>query len=172
MRLEIRAGDAGWTEIAPLFAVVYPPDVLATIVWRGVTWAHADRWVLIYREARLVSAVGMYRRDGLHGDAPVRIGGIGGVMTHPDERGRGGASAALRQAHSLFREDGADFSLLFCEAKNIGFYRRLDWRVFAGEVIVEQPGGRGPFSVMGAMVRSIRSEAPAGGTIDLCGLPW
>lgn len=121
MRLEMRAGDEGWTEIEPLFARVYPPDVLATIVWRGVTWAHADRWVLVYVEERLVSAVGMYWRDGLQDDAPVRLGGIGGVMTHPEDRGRGCASAALRHAHGLFRDDGIDFSLLFARRRTSAF---------------------------------------------------
>jgi aminoglycoside 2'-N-acetyltransferase I len=170
--LKVQPGDVGWQEIQPLSALVYPPEVLATIVWRDVTWALAERWVLAYDEKQLVSAVGLYPRNGLHDGSKVRIGGIGGVMTDPAHRARGFATAALGCAQALFREIGTDFSLLFSEPKNFAFYTGLGWRVFADDVMVDQPGGRGPFTVTTAMVRDIGKPAPLGGTIDLCGLPW
>ncbi len=172
MRLEVRSGDDGWREVAPLMGVVYPPEVLATIVWREVTWAHAHHWVLLHDQGRLVSAAGMYLREALHDGMATRIGGIGGVMTHPQHRARGHATSALSHAETLFGHLGVDFSLLFCEPKNIPFYAGLGWRVFHGEVIVEQPGGRGPFTVTAAMVRAVLQRAPSDGIIDLCGLPW
>ena len=169
----VRPREEGWQEVRPLAALVYPPEVLAGIVWRDVKWAEADYWVLVHgQDRRLLSAVGMYLRNGRHDEEAVRIGGIGGVMTDPDHRGRGHASAALRQADALFRDHGVDLSLLVCEAKNVAFYGRLDWRVFPGAVIVEQPRWRGPFTIMSAMVKAVRKPAPARGTIDLCGLPW
>jgi aminoglycoside 2'-N-acetyltransferase I len=169
----VRPREEGWQEVRPLAALVYPPAVLATIVWRDVKWAEADYWVLVRdRDRRLLSAVGMYLRNGRHDEAAVRLGGIGGVMTHPDHRGRGHASAALRHADALFREHGVDFGLLVCEAKCVAFYGRLDWRVFPGAVIVEQPRWRGPFMIMSALVKAVNQPAPTRGTIDLCGLPW
>ena len=172
MRLAMLPGEAGWTELQPLSALVYPPEVMATIVWRDVTWAHAAWWVLVYREDRLVASAGLHLREARHDGARVRIGGIGGVMTHPAERRRGFATAALQRAHDVFAEQGAQFSLLFCEPKNIAFYTHLGWRVFPGDVIVEQPTGRAPFSIMTAMVQAVGKPAPLAGTIDLCGLPW
>jgi aminoglycoside 2'-N-acetyltransferase I len=172
MRVKLRGGDESWAIAEPLMELVYPPDIMATIVWRDVTWAHADERVLVYDEERLVSHAGLYLRQGLHGGSAVRIGGIGGVMTHPAYRARGFASAALRRADDSFRAHGVDFTLLFCEPKNFAFYGGLGWQVFSGIVTVEQPDGRGPFRVMAAMVRAARKPAPAGGTINLCGLPW
>lgn len=172
MRVEVWPGDTGWNEMAPLVALVYPPDILATIVWRDVTWAHADRRVLVYEGERLVSTVSIYFRNGLLGAASIRIGGIGGVMTHPAHRGCGFASAAMRRADLLFQEDGSAFSVLFCEPKNFAFYRRLGWQIFAGDVMVDQPGGRMKFTVMTPMMRGVTHPSPIGGVVDLCGLPW
>ena len=172
MRVELRGGDETWAIAEPLMELVYPPEIMATMVWRDVTWAHADERVLVHDEERLVSHAGLYLRQGLHDGSAVRIGGIGGVMTHPAYRTRGFASAALRRAEESFRAHGVDFALLFCEPKNFAFYGGLGWRVFPGMVIVEQPNGRGPFTIMTTMVRDVSTPAPSVGTIDLCGLPW
>jgi aminoglycoside 2'-N-acetyltransferase I len=115
IEIEIRPGDAGWSDIQPLVERVYPPEVLATIVWRDVTWAHAASWLLVHEGGRPVSVVGLYPRQARHDGERVQIGGIGGVMTHPEHRRRGFAGAALRQARRLFAEQGIDFALLFCE---------------------------------------------------------
>jgi aminoglycoside 2'-N-acetyltransferase I len=171
-RIEVRCGDDSWRDIQPLAALVYPPEVLATIVWRDVTWATADRRVLVHDGGRRVSVVGLYRRNSGHDGMPVRIGGIGGVMTHPEHRRRGFAGAGMAEARHLFAAEGVDFALLFCEPKNIGFYGALGWSVFPGDVVVEQPAGRGPFMLMTAMVLGLARTAPAAGIIDLCGLPW
>jgi aminoglycoside 2'-N-acetyltransferase I len=173
MELHLRRGDDSRSEIGPLAALVYPREILATIVWRDVTWAHADWRMLVYDDARLVSVVGLYLRDASLDGGVVRIGGVGGVMTHPEHRQRGFAGAALRHAQDFFAgESGIDFALLFCEPKNIAFYAGRLWRVFPGEVMVEQPSGRGAFALMTAMVRGVRGPAPTGGRIDLRGLPW
>jgi aminoglycoside 2'-N-acetyltransferase I len=172
MRVELRGGDETWAIAEPLMELVYPPEIMATMVWRDVTWAHADERVLVHDAERLVSHAGLYLRQGSHDGSAVRIGGIGGVMTHPAYRTRGFASAALRRAEESFRAHGVDFALLFCEPKNFAFYGGLGWRVFSGMVIVEQPNGRGPFTIMTTMVRDVSTPAPSVGTIDLCGLPW
>ena len=172
LRIDIRPGDDSWREIQPLVAVVYPPEVLATIVWRDVTWANADERVLVHHGERLVSVVGLYRRAGRHDGVSVRMGGIGGVMTHPEHRRRGFASAGMAEARRLFASQAIDFGLLFCEPKNLRFYGALGWSAFPGDVIVEQPAGRGPFTLMATMVLGCARANPAGGVIDLCGLPW
>jgi aminoglycoside 2'-N-acetyltransferase I len=172
MRIEIRPGDDSWREIQPLVELVYPPEVLATIVWRDVAWAHAHRRMLVYDRQQLVSAVGLFPRRGRHDGERVHIGGIGGVMTHPEHRRRGFAGAAMRRARGLFATEGMDFALLFCEPENIGFYGALGWCLFPGGVIADQPAGCGPFTLMRAMVLGLARAAPACWVIDLCGLPW
>lgn len=172
MQIDVRPGDDGWREVEPLMAAVYPPEILATIVWRDVTWAEADHWVLVREEERLIATVGVYWRNGLHDGSPVRLGGIGGVATHPAHRARGHASAALQRAQQLFGEAHIDFGLLCCEPETIAFYAARSWQVFGGELFVEQPGGRQRFTVITPMVRAARRAAPTAGAIDLCGLPW
>jgi aminoglycoside 2'-N-acetyltransferase I len=170
--IEIRPGDASWSETQPLVVLVYPPEVVAAIVWRDVTWAHATSRLLVREGGQLVSVVGLYPRQARHDGEQVLVGGIGGVMTHPEHRRRGFAGIAMHQARRLFAEQGVDFALLFCEPKNIPFYGALGWSIFPGQVIVEQPAGRAPFTLMTAMVLGLVRPAPATGVIDLCGLPW
>lgn len=173
MRIEIRPGDAAWEQAAPLFSAVWPPELRATFSWAHVVWANAERRVLVWSDAgELVCHVGVYARQAKWGDDSIRIGGIGGVITRQDSRKQGYASAAMGVAVAELRDkEGADFALLVCEPHNFGFYRRLGWRQFTGDVFAEQPEGRVRFDVMTAFVFDMRLS-PQGGAVDLCGLPW
>ncbi len=144
---------------------------MAKVVWRDVTWAHADKRIFVYDKDEAVCHVGVYLRDGRDGTAEVRIAGIGGVMTLPAARRRGCAGAALSAAEALMRDEGCDFGLLFCEPHNLRFYENLGWRRFDGDVFCEQPEGHVRFGILHAMSLSIVA-APASQIIDLCGLPW
>jgi GNAT superfamily N-acetyltransferase len=173
MRIEVRDGLESPGEVAPLVAAVYPPEVLATAVWRDVVSARATLRILVYDVDMLISAVGLlFRRGTIYGTA-TDIAGIGGVMTHPDARRRGFGKAAMEAAHEVIvRDHGSAFGLLFCETRNYGFYQGLGWRFFDGIVIAEQPNSTGPYQVMAPFVRPFHGKTPPGGTIDLCGLPW
>ena len=135
-RLDFQPGDSAWDDVAPLEREVYPPAVTAALPWRNITWAHADWRVVTRNDARrVVSHVGIFMRDATVDDSPVRIGGIGGVMTHPAFRRKGLATAALNHAREfLAKQERVAFALLFCEPKTAPFYARLDWRRFAGAV--------------------------------------
>jgi GNAT superfamily N-acetyltransferase len=173
MRLEEKDGLESRAEIAPLRAAVYPPDVLATIVWRHVVSAPTTRRILVYDGSTLVSAAGILFRNATVNGIATHIAGIGGVMTLPTAQRKGFGRAAMLAAHEVAeRRKTTAFGLLFCEPKNIGFYQSLGWCVFNGTVIVEQPDAVGPYHVMPALVRSFADTVPAEGTIDLCGLPW
>ena len=173
MHIEIRPGDSAWQQAQPLFAAVWPPEVLATLSWGRVVFAHAQQRVLVSNAAgELVCHVGIHLRPAKWTDSAVRIGGIGGVITRQDSRNKGHASAAMRVAVAHMKEkDGAGFGLLFCEPHNFAFYRGLGWRQFAGPVFAEQPEGRVRFDVMAAFVFDLRLS-PQDGALDLCGLPW
>ncbi len=156
-----------------LRAAVYPPEVIATLPGRFFSWA-APQWsVLLWDEGELVSRVGLIAREIAH-DGPIkRIGGIGGVMTHPEKQGRGYAGQAMREAAARFdKELNVSFALLFCRPHLVEFYKRLMWKPFPGKVFVEQPQGRVEFSTNGAMVLDVKQSAPVNGEIDLNGLPW
>jgi GNAT superfamily N-acetyltransferase len=170
-RIEVVDGDAGWALAAPLDRECYPPEAMATVIWRDVTWAHAGKRVVVHGENGIVCHVGIYFREGTLDGAPVHIAGVGGVMTSPRVRRAGHAGNAMRRASDAMREQGIDFGLLFCESHNVVFYEHLGWKIFPGEVFCEQPTGRIRFDMMHTMVLPLRLT-PAGAAIDLCGLPW
>jgi aminoglycoside 2'-N-acetyltransferase I len=169
--IEILDGSAGWPLAETLDRVCYPPEVMATVIWRDITWAHADKRIFAYRNGEPACHVGLYLRKARNEAREVFIGGIGGVMTLPAARHQGFASAAMRAAAEEMKSAGCDFGLLFCEPHNGAFYRGLGWELFAGHAFCDQPSGLFKFDMMNTMVLSVLSS-PQSGTIDLCGLPW
>ena len=156
-----------------LRAAVYPPEVLETLPSRFFTWAKPQWSLLLWDGEELVSRVGLLVRDAFHDGTPKRIGGIGGVATHPANQGQGLASKAMQEAAKRFDEElSVDYALLFCRDHLIPFYGRLGWRPFEGKVFVEQPKGKIEFTANGAMVLDVKEEAPLNGVLDLNGLPW
>ena len=175
MRIDISPGDPSWEAAETLLDIVWPPQVMETIVWRDVVWAHADRRVMVREDTPphdLVCHAGLFTRKARWNDADVTIGGIGGVATHPDKRKSGLATTAMKAAVERFASEATDFAVLFCEPYNYAFYRSLGWHQFTGDVFAEQPPqGNVRFDLMATFVHDLKL-APRGGTIDLRGLPW
>ena len=177
MRLELKPvtelSDAERDALQALTAAVYPPEVLATRPGRSLHWAPSQWSILVWTEGKLVAHVGLVTREGALDAVPVKIGGVGGVKTHPQAQGRGYASAALRRAATALKDEHrVAFSLLVCQAHLLPFYGRLGWIPFPGRVIVEQPGGSIVFTLNRPMVLPGLCPAPQEGVIDLRGLPW
>jgi aminoglycoside 2'-N-acetyltransferase I len=177
MQIEfVATGDFSETQkqgLQQLRSVVYPPEVLATLPGRLFTWASPQWSVLLWDDEELVSRVGLLIREIVSNGETKSIGGIGGVMTHPEKQGQGLASQALREAARLFNEElKLAYALLFCRPHLVEFYKRLLWKPFEGLVFVEQPQGRIEFSANGAMLLDVRESAPLRGVLDLNGLPW
>lgn len=159
--------------LAQLRAAVYPPEVLATLPGIKFSWAGPQWSVLVWEEEDLVSRVGLLVREIVSNGENKSIGGIGGVMTHPEQQGKGYASKAMHAASKIFDEEWkVAFALLFCRPHLVEFYKRMLWKPFQGQVFVEQPEGKVEFSANGAMVLDINEAAPLNGSLDLNGLPW
>ena len=77
-------------------------------------------------DGEIVATLRVWDRTIRVGETPVRMGGIGGVGTHPDHRRRGYASAMLRDAIDWMRPRGYLTSVLFTEVAT-EFYRRHGW---------------------------------------------
>lgn len=170
--IELRDGDDSWPLAEPLLEAVWPPEVMATVEWRDVVFAHANQRLLAWDgSGRLVCHVGLFLREMKWGDRPVHVGGVGGVATAQDCRGRGLASRALKRAARHFADANLDFGLLFCEAHTVAYYRRRGWCRFDGTVTMEQPSGRTRLKSMMPLVLDI-GLSPRAGEFDLCGLPW
>lgn len=178
MRIDITRADAlspaDRAALRALTVAVYSPEVVASLPETRVSWASAEWSIRVWDEAgMLVSHVGLLTREALVDDLPVYIGGIGGVKTHPAARGRGYATAGLREAVRFFADEArVSFALLVCLPPTVPFYERLGWRRFDGTLLVEQPDGTIPFTANLPMVLPIHVPAPAHGTINLCGEPW
>jgi hypothetical protein len=116
VEIEILNGNASWTLAEPLFHAIWPPEVLATLPWAGITFAHADLRVLVQDEAGdVVCHVGLYRRVITWNGQKINVGGIGGVLTRADVRNRGLATIALNAAIQTFAPRSRSISR-FCSA--------------------------------------------------------
>ncbi len=177
MRLDVRRIDeltAGErAALQALSAAVYPPDVAASWPGRAFEWSSHD-WCVVYWDAggQAVCYVGAVLRDGMADGRAVKIGGIGGVKTHPQARRQGLASQAVGRAAELFRDEGVDFGLLVCEPPLVPFYGRLGWQPHAGGLVVRQHGRTVPFTFNLPMTCPVRNAELPGGVIDLMGPPW
>ena len=178
MQVEVKSRSSFRPEdraaLEALSRAVYPPEVIATSPGRDVTWSPPQYSIFVHDDAgHLVSHVGVLTREVTLDGTVVRIGGIGGVATHPDYRGRGFAAAGMQRALDFFTEDpGIAFALLGCQPDVAPYYARLGWQPFEGVVMVEQPNSRIQFTINMSMVLPIHAEVPKNGEIDLGGPPW
>ena len=133
IEIDVLNGDASWPRAEALMKAVWPADVVEKLSWGHVKWAHADLRVLIDApedspEGGLACHVGIYFRDAMWDGRKVQIGGIGGVSTRDDCRGRGYATLALNAAIRTMRDHEAiRFAMLFCEPHNEAFYQARGW---------------------------------------------
>ena len=112
-------------EVDALFAAAFADGV------DDLAWATSEWYVLVRNlDGVLTSMIEILERTVTVDGQPVRVGGIGGVGTHPDYRRRGHSTAALRVAADFLRENLAvPFGLLVTGEEEIPFYGRLGWRV-------------------------------------------
>ena len=79
-------------------------------------------------DGKIVSYVRVSDRSMYIGEAVLKLGGIGMVVTSPEFRGRGYASALLRDAIAYMEAQNYDLSLLFTTIQP--FYMPLGWASF------------------------------------------
>ena len=87
------------------------------------TW---EQTRVVVVEGRIRSTLRIWDRLMRIGPSVVRMGGIGGVSTHPEQRKKGYASALMRDAVAHMATSGYDIGVLFSEIPFV-FYRRLGW---------------------------------------------
>ncbi len=89
------------------------------------TWRTSQTPIVVV-DGRIASTLRIWDRRVHVGATPFRMGGIGGVTTHPDYRKRGIATRLMAHAAEYMRDDGYDLGLLF-SAIPARFYLRLGW---------------------------------------------
>ena len=162
-------------ELDALHDAVYPdgglrePPGIERVVWAGPEWA------VVVRDASglVVSHAGIIERDALLDGRPLRIAGIGAVLTHPDHQRRGYATAAMRRAAAFMRDElRSPFAFLLCPEAAIPFYTSVGWRPFRGVVLTVIDGESQPFPYAPSMTLPLQTDAPVDGLLNLQGIPW
>jgi len=153
---------------------VYPPDAGGEWSGRHLEWATPTWCVCVQApDGTLASFIGIVLRRATCDGAPLHIGGIGGVMTHPALRRRGFAGLGMRRAVEFFHaQEDVAFGLLVCDTHRLGYYGSLGWQEFTGELHVLQHGQPALFTYNRVMTIGVKSTAPLAGCIDLLGPPW
>lgn len=103
----------------------------------GVEWGGNERYrVLAWVESAWVGILEITERNIEVGETPVRVGGIGGVMTVPAYRGMGVGVALMQTArHFICQHLRADFAMLFCKSDVRAFYSGLGWQPIDGRTL-------------------------------------
>jgi len=156
-----------------LRTAVYPAAMLATTINKQFLMASLRWSVLVWDESELVSRVGLLTREIISNGETKMIGGIGGVLTHPDSQNKGHATEAMREVARILNEEWkVSFGLLFCASRVVEFYKRLGWKSFRGNIYVKHRKEKVEFTGNHSMVLDVREQAPEEGTLDLKGYPW
>ena len=140
-----------------------------TYSWMAPSWS-----AMVKQDARVVTHVGIVYRVIRVGSIRVAVGGIGGVMTLAEWRGRGYSRAALAAATAFVGAQlWAPFALTICPREDVGFYDHLGWSVAEAGIECEQPDGKVMLKDEVAVFLPCQGQAAwPTGTIDLLGLPW
>jgi GNAT superfamily N-acetyltransferase len=137
------------------------------LVYAGAGW-----YAMGILDGSLVGRVGILTREISVGQELLQVGGICGVVTTPEYRGRGIASALLEDSVALVRNRlRLPFALLTCRLKLEAFYQRLGWKTVDGQTVFTQPDGVRTCKGL-TMVLECGPRAWPEGPIDLRGLPW
>jgi GNAT superfamily N-acetyltransferase len=175
VRLRSELTDAERSALGTLNGAVYPPDAVANWPGRVIQWSRPQWSVMVWSDddTQVLAHAGIVVRDGRLNDRDIKIGGIGGVMTHPEFRHQGYATTAIARCVQFFRDQGdIDIGLLVCESRLLPFYSHLGWQPFPGTMLTEQAGQSVPFVFNLPMTFPIRIADELTGTIDLLGPPW
>ena len=129
MTVEIRAvREQELEEMIELQCLVFRPGghERYNAYLRGDSSYEPGQTRVVVVDGRIAATLRVWDRTVRVGETAVRMGGIGGVGTHPDHRRRGHASALLRDAIDWMRGRGYPTSVLFTEVAT-EFYRRHGW---------------------------------------------
>lgn len=148
-------------------------DAFGDQTWTAqYTWAPAEWRVFLTDGGEPVSHLKVVVRHGAVAGAPVRLGGIGSVMTPTPLLSRGYASELLRRAQAfMFGELDVELGLLFCLPGLLPFYGSRGWTEVRSPVWIEQPAGRVRWPES-AMVLPRPGSAWRDAEVDVRGLPW
>ncbi|MGW3954209.1 GNAT family N-acetyltransferase [Streptomyces sp. NPDC004752] len=93
-----------------------------------MVWADKEHTLTAVRDGRPVACVGWLLRDMTFDGTSRRVAGLGRVLVHPAQRGRGIARTMISVAVEHARAAGAETMMLLCRPDMVPFYAQLGWR--------------------------------------------
>jgi Acetyltransferase (GNAT) domain len=137
--------------------------------WSAQSWS-----MLVKADGHVVAHAGILYRVIQVGDLRVPVGGVSGVMTLNDWRGKGCARAALAKATAFVATQlWAPFAVVICPMEDTAFYEHLGWHVAEAPIQCEQPNGQVTLEREVALWLACQGDAQwPSGPIDLGGTPW
>ena len=139
---------------------------------RADRWRDPDHYALLHLDGQLAGRLGILDTKVSVGGRIVRVGGIGGVVTKPDFRGRGIASEMLSRAADFMKNDlRVEFGLLLCRHEVSPVYSKLGWLIVPGPTTFTRSGVAATYPNDTMILRLADNEWPFG-PIDMLGLPW
>lgn len=135
-------------------------------------WRPKELHFILDVDGQAASHVGLIDHTVEVAGRPVRVAGIGAVVTQGDLHGRGYAQKTLRYAERFMCEEWkVEFGLLFCLDPLRPFYERQGWQLLGEPVEFDQPSGK-MVSPLNVMVLPCGERVWPAGATDLCSLPW
>jgi GNAT superfamily N-acetyltransferase len=138
----------------------------------AITWRPPDRHVVVTDDGATIGHAGFLLIEVEVDGVELRGVGLGGVMVHPDRRGRGIGENLVRETTSRMGSLRRSFGMLFCRDARLPFYERMGWRKVGGDVVADQV--RGPIVMpLNACWYPFSSdlEVPSSG-VRVLGLPF
>lgn len=116
---------------------------------------------LFYREddGSIAGMLDLHTREVDVDDEKIMVGGIGGVVTLKEKRGRGIASELLRQAMDELRKSGHDIAFLNTDTTNpklVTLYERSGFEIFQKPYTYLGRSGK-RYTELGGMIASLQS---------------
>lgn len=138
----------------------------------SLVYADAHWYAMGVIEGKLAGRVGILQRTISVGQKLLPVGGVCGVVTVPEYRGRGIASVLLDESIAFIKKRlSLPFALLTCNSRLEVFYKRLGWKTVKGPTVFTQPDGVRTCRGL-TMVVECGSRSWPEGPINLRGLPW
>ncbi len=134
-------------------------------------WRGKDYHLVLYIGGSPVSHVGVLKHAVSVSGQSLTVGGVGGVVTVPEEQNRGHARELMRHATRLLDEWKVDAGLLFCLKRMVPFYEAQRWQKVEQPVIIQQPGGK-IISPLEVLVLPLVTQHWPKGIVKLNSFPW
>jgi len=138
----------------------------------SMVYANPQWYVLGFLRDEPITQLGVLQRTITVNQNPLLIAGVSFLITEPQYRGRGYATAIMSEAIAFIEHKlSLPFGLLTCKPQLASFYVRMGWKAIAEPNVFVQPtGNRSCGGVI--MVNECGGSPWPEGKIDLCGLPW